>query len=337
LQVEDGQSPVAMLAARHDTANAMNPWHPDIQRSSPMNNIARRAASLALLILILLLVRLLPRPGPITPDTIRVQSTEGPGEGQWVVMPGFRELGSPCLSPDGEWIAFDAYKEGYNNSPSECWIARKDGTGLRKLTDGATPRWSPDGQRLLFIRGVETDPKQEPDIYVMKSDGTRERKLGPGRWPDWSPDGRRIVFSRGGQPGGGVKVGATVYTSDADGSGRNRLCDGDCPSWSPDGKKIAYCLKDAGRAPVIFVRDLLSGKQEMLGIGWYRANWMPDSTTLVANGYVGWKECMVRLSPDSPERPEELATEFERPSSPCCSRDGKQIVFIAKRPAERPR
>jgi Tol biopolymer transport system component len=293
-----------------------------------MKHIPRVAACLILLGPL----RMLAQAGQITPNTIRIESIVGAEEGRWVVMPGFRELGSPCFSRDGEWIAFDAYKDGYDNSPPQCWVARKDGTGLRKLAAGATPRWSPDGQHLLFIRGVENDPKQEPDVYVIKPDGTDERKLGPGRWPDWSPDGRRIVFSRGGQPGGGVKVGATVYTSNADGSARKALCDGDCPSWSPDGKKIAYCVKDAGRPPVIFVRDLQSGKQEMLGIGWFRANWLPEGHSVVANGVVGRKVCMVRLSLDAPGKPLELATEFEEPSSPCCSWDGKQIIFIAKRP-----
>jgi hypothetical protein len=32
-----------------------------------------------------------------TPNTIRIQSLESPEKGEWVVMPGFKELGSPCL------------------------------------------------------------------------------------------------------------------------------------------------------------------------------------------------------------------------------------------------
>src|SRR5215831_16444480 len=62
----------------------------------------------------------------ITPNTIRIQSLDDPTKGQWVTMPGFSELGSPTFSRDGRWIAFDAYKEGFNNSSAECWIARRD-------------------------------------------------------------------------------------------------------------------------------------------------------------------------------------------------------------------
>jgi hypothetical protein len=74
-----------------------------------------------------------------------------------------------------------------------------------------------------------------------------------------------------------------------------------------------------------------------LGIGWYRANWMPDSKSVVDNGYVGRKGGIVRLLLSAPGRPTEVSTEFAEPTSPCCSWDGKQIVFIAKRPNTRGR
>jgi Tol biopolymer transport system component len=284
-------------------------------------------------------VRKRPAPRPddepdlvITPNTIRIQSTEQPEEGRWVVMPGFGELGSPCFSRDGSWIAFDAYKEGYDNSPSECWIARKDGRDLRRLAFGATPRWSPDGQRLLFMRNEVNDPKRRPGIYVIDRDGTGERRIGDGRWPDWSPDGKRIAFSVGGRPAPGPREGATICVANADGTGRREITEGDCPSWSPDGKKIAYCLKGPGHRPLLYAHDLGTGQDARLGVGWYRANWMPDGKSVVANGVAGGKVGMVRLSLDAPGKPQELATEFEEPFSPCCSRDGKQIIFIARRP-----
>jgi Tol biopolymer transport system component len=109
------------------------------------------------------------------------------------------------------------------------------------------------------------------------------------------------------------------------------LTEGDCPSWSPDGKKIACCVKSPDRPPQILVYDLGTARDVTLGIGWYRANWMPDSKTLVANGIVGQTVGMVRLPLAAPGKPVVLATEFENPFSPSCSQDIKQIVFIAKR------
>ncbi len=267
----------------------------------------------------------------ITPHTIRVQPMDPDEKGYWIVMPGYSELGSPCFSRDGLWVAFDAYKEGYNNSRPEVWITRRDGTGLKKLTNGATPRWSPDGKRLLFIRGSENEPNQEADIYVIKSDGTGEQKLRPGRWPEWSPDGKQIAFSRGGLAGGGAKVGAVVFICNADGKGDKGIAQGDCPSWSPDGKKIACCFREGDNPPEIRVLDLQTDETKRLGIGWYRANWMPDGKAVVANGFIA-DDVMVKLSAARPdEPPAQLFSQFEDASSPCPSSDGRFLVFISKR------
>ncbi len=264
-------------------------------------------------------------------DAIRVQPLDPDKSGSWILMPGYNELGSPCFSRDGRWVAFDAYKEGYNNGRPEAWIAHSDGTGLKKLTNGAVPRWSPDGKRLLFIRGSEVEPNGEPDIYVIKPDGTDERKLGHGRWPDWSPDGKKIAFSRGGLPGGGAKIGAAVSISNADGSDEKYIADGDCPSWSPDGRKIAICFRQEETPPEIRILDLKTNESTTIGIGWFRANWMPNGRAVVANGRVG----MVKLSAEGRiTRRAALFSQFEGAASPCASLDGELFVFTARRPGK---
>jgi dipeptidyl aminopeptidase/acylaminoacyl peptidase len=96
-----------------------------------------------------------------TPNTIRIQSLDDPTKGHWVAMPSFGELGSPTFSRDGRWIAFDAYKHGFDNSRAECWIARKVGRELKRLAFGATPRFSPDGSRLLFYCQKTRNPLSE--------------------------------------------------------------------------------------------------------------------------------------------------------------------------------
>jgi Tol biopolymer transport system component len=268
----------------------------------------------------------------ITPHTIRVQATDPHGRGYWIVMPGFSELGSPTFSRDGLQVAFDAYKQGYNNSRPECWTARRDGTALARLTTGATPRWSPDGKQLLFVRGSDTRPQQEPDIYIINADGTGERKLRAGRWPDWSPDGKRIAFSQGGIPTGGARVGARVFICDAQGAGSREIAAGDCPSWSPDGKSIACCYREANRPPRIRIVDVETKRARTAGVGWFRANWMPDGKFVVANGFTN-TYVMVKLSAQFPNQPPTpFFSQFEEALSPCPSSDGQYVVFLAKRP-----
>jgi Tol biopolymer transport system component len=270
-----------------------------------------------------------------TPNTIRIQSLENPANGNWVAMPRFAELGSPTFSRDGQWIAFDAYKEGFDNSRAECWIARRDGRELKRLAFGATPRFSPNGTRLLFVREGVNDRTLPEGVYVIKRDGSGEKRIGPGRWPDWSPDGNAIVFSLGGQETGGARIGSKIYIAKSDGSDRRELVEGDCPSWSPDGKKIAYCYRSRESEPLINVYDLEENANATVGVGWYRANWMPDSKSAVANGLIDQQSVMVRLFLTRPRKVIEQSTEYEDPFSPSVSWDGKEIIFIARRPGSR--
>ena len=64
----------------------------------------------------------------------------------------------------------------------------------------------------------------------------------------------------------------------------------------------------------------------------FEANWMPDSKTVVTNGLNGQDQVMVRFSLATPRKVIEQSTEYEFPSSPSFSGDGKEILFIAKRP-----
>jgi Tol biopolymer transport system component len=248
-------------------------------------------------------------------------------------MPGFSELGSPSFSRDGQWIAFDAYKKGFLDSAAECWIARRDGSDLKRLTFGATPRFSPDGQRLLFVHEAVNDASRPEGVYVINRDGTGERRIGPGRWPDWSPDGQQIVFSIGGEETGGARIGARICIADADGSNREEITDGDCPCWSPDGKKISICYRAPRRPPMIHVYDLQENATAELGIGWYRANWTADSKEVVCSTQENGARAMVRMSLNHPRRVIEQPSEYEEPFSPSISWDGKEILFIARRPS----
>ena len=183
----------------------------------------------------------LPKVRQITPNSIRVEPLTQQGTGGWITLGGFAEIGSPAISPDNEWVAFDGREKGFGKSPAEIWVARRDGSKLHKLVTGATPRWSPDGSKIIFSR---RNAQEVSFIRVINADGTGEKPLGEGGWPDWSPDGTQIVFSRDGKTGGGAKVLSRVYIAKSDGTEPKLIAAGDCPSWSPDGKRIACCYRD---------------------------------------------------------------------------------------------
>ncbi|MEU6141237.1 amidohydrolase family protein [Streptomyces sp. NPDC047081] len=122
------------------------------------------------------------------------------------------EPGRPTHSPDGELIAFCAYRDG----GFHLWTVRPDGSDLRRRTDGPWddrgPAWSPDGRRLAFASERAGDPVTGSAYRIHVLD------LGTGRitrvtgltgqdgplqdtpWedfdPTWTPDGTRILFVR---------------------------------------------------------------------------------------------------------------------------------------------
>jgi len=118
----------------------------------------------------------------------------------------FREVGSPRISPDGQWVAFQVRSA---NLPSDRWIGDLwmvswDGSTTLRLTHTATesehaPEWSPDGRWLSFLSGRQAEEDEEGDQFWLldRRGGEAERmtevKAGIEDYV-WSPDGQRLVF-----------------------------------------------------------------------------------------------------------------------------------------------
>ena len=119
-----------------------------------------------------------------------------------------KQLESPALSPDGQWVVYvvrsiepkpDAKDDWVYRT--QLWLAAVDGrTPPRQLTFGpagnSSPGWSPTGERIAFVRSVE---KEKPQIYVLSLAGGEAMPLtrletGASR-PRWSPDGKKILFT----------------------------------------------------------------------------------------------------------------------------------------------
>jgi Tol biopolymer transport system component len=77
---------------------------------------------------------------------IYVMQADG-SQTQQVSPPGGNSQG-PSFSPDGQWIAFTAYFDHFDDIHGcEIYIMRRDGTDLRRLTNNEycdyQPRWGP--------------------------------------------------------------------------------------------------------------------------------------------------------------------------------------------------
>ena len=95
----------------------------------------------------------------------------------------------PSITPNGKQLVFSWI--------GEIWIAKIDGSGLRRLTindaNDSQPLVSPDGKRVAFV----SDRTGANQIFVMKLDGSGLKQLtfhSEGyELSDWFPDGKHLL------------------------------------------------------------------------------------------------------------------------------------------------
>ncbi len=259
---------------------------------------------------------------PATGGALRLVST---GTGRCTCsyfMPGDREiifssthLAGPACPPKPDfsqgyvWALYDSY---------DVFIARRDGSGLRRLTE--TPGYDaeatagPDGT-IIFT----SDRDGDLELYSMKPDGSNVKRLthepGYDGGAFFSADGRRICY-RASRPAPGAELEdyqrllslglirpsrLDIYIMDADGGNKIRLTEWDaasfCPFFHPSGDKVIFTSNvhdPAGRNFDLYLVDIATRKTERI------------STEETFDGF------------------------------PMFSPDGKRLVFASNRSAERP-
>jgi Tol biopolymer transport system component len=112
---------------------------------------------------------------------------------------------TPAWSPDGQQLVFT----GYDGGLSDLFVVRRDGSGLRRLTEDKYadlhPVWSPDGKTIAFAtdRGEETNFKtlaignMRIALYDLDTGSIElldQMEQGKNVSPQWSPDGQSIAF-----------------------------------------------------------------------------------------------------------------------------------------------
>ena len=178
-----------------------------------------------------------------------------------------RSAYAPAWSPDGKSIAFVSRRTG----DEEIYVARADGSGIRRLTTipgpDLSPAWSPDGRSLAWSR--------EREIWTMRSSGAAKRKL-VGKAEIWhehhSPTwySGRIVFSSNRVS----NFNAELFSVRAsDGRGLRRLTftkgsdgvlgDDGMPDFSPDGTRIVFTSNRDRQGEVYVMRPDGSGQRRV--------------------------------------------------------------------------
>lgn len=172
---------------------------------------------------------------------------------------------TPHPSPDGEWIVFWSV-----GRQEDMYVARQDGTELRKITDDAFkdryPDWSPDGKSIIF----HSNRGGKMEIWSVRPDGSGLQRVSDVAFdvyfPIWSPDQARIA----------VTSDTDSFILDVSGKLPTKKFQELPPlektnlfqahSWSPDGKYLAGdgVRPDASVMNGLFLYSFDSGKFEKL-------------------------------------------------------------------------
>ncbi|HET6796440.1 MAG TPA: DPP IV N-terminal domain-containing protein [Gemmatimonadales bacterium] len=200
---------------------------------------------------------------------------------------------TPAWSPDGQQLVFT----GYDGGLSDLFTIKRDGSGLRRLTQDKYadlhPVWSPDGKTIAFAtdRGNETDFKTLAignmrialyDLDTGKIQVLDQMDKGKNVSPQWAPDGRSIAFV---SDRNGV---SNIFLYDLGEQKLYQLTDfytgaqGITPlspvlSWAPQADRLAFVYFEKGKYDVYTLSNPRSLKRTP-----YRQT-APDSSGLLAS------------------------------------------------------
>ncbi len=188
-------------------------------------------------------VRLLapPQPNTVPPSEMRIMNADGTGDRVILANAG--------LSIEPRWSVNSSivFMSLLNGPTYDVYTMNVDGTGLRRLTNGANngdPNWSPDGTTIIF--GSDREGNNRLNIFAMRADGSQVRQLTNFAVPyetgdtHFSSDGTYITFEVDidGKKQSDPNVPADVWIMRADGSGAKSTgvaCSavGCAPRWQP--------------------------------------------------------------------------------------------------------
>jgi dipeptidyl aminopeptidase/acylaminoacyl peptidase len=133
-----------------------------------------------------------------------------------------KRIGSPQLSPDGKWLAFDAstIDLAANARHSAVYLMPSNGGTAKAITPGNkqddSPVWSPDGKTIAYVSNRETPAKQIFLYDVAAGTSRRISNLDGGAGSlKWAPDGSGLIAVSDIYPDCGVEPDCIKSKNDA--------------------------------------------------------------------------------------------------------------------------
>jgi len=95
----------------------------------------------------------------------------------------------PMYSPDGQWFGFTRHADNTNTTKKALYIARTDGSDLRRLTNSGAQEndlaWSPDGSTIAVVRQDQKNLVRLVDVATGDDVGSFGVDGAVNRTPDW--------------------------------------------------------------------------------------------------------------------------------------------------------
>lgn len=235
------------------------------------------------------------------PNELFVVNSDGSGWRPLLRFRGYPALGSPAVSPDGKWIAFDAHRV-QPRTGSEIFVVGIDGGVPLQVCAGAMPSWSPSGDRFAFSRA---------GVRLVTAEGKDERVFRRNGWgAQWSPDGKSIALTEAADLriyDVDEKTTRTIFNGNA--HGYNRVYWN--MAWSPDGQRICFKASKASGSEEVLTVKTSGGDPEFTvhhsSLRYVVADfaWHPEEGRVLFSTYCPERECrqVYEFDPDREDPP----------------------------------
>jgi len=296
------------------------------------------------------------------PATSDVYSVPMEG-GREQVLP-FLEAKEVSFSPAGSLAAFTRgpglwYRKGYRGSSNDdIWIAKADGTNVRRLTSfngqDSSPLWSPDGRKIYYVSEHFPGPANivavdlsaagliegKPiAVTIHKEDAVRRPRISAnGEWLVYECGGDLWVSPVKGEGATARKLAIEVHADEKSNGERLVTYTRDVTEYSlsPDDNHIAFVVHGE-----IFMMPVKGGKATRLTdtpAVEHSIAWSHDGKSILFAADRNGQEDLYLLEPDDPEHPEitkahrfktkQLTNTPEIETGASFAADGTRILYL---------
>ena len=247
-----------------------------------------------------------------------------------------KQVGSPRISPEGDWIAYTVRETDLEEDSSETrlWMVSTDGEKLLAMTavgtSASAPQWSPDGQSLSFLSSRNDG---ETQVWALNREGGEAVQITDVEQGvdgfQWSPDSKRLVL--------------LITDPDPAESDEADEADDDKPKpWVID--RLQFKRDKVGYLNSLrthlYVQDMASGAVTQITSGDFddaQPAWSPDSKLIAfvsnrtENPDANSNSDIWVVSADSPDQGQTLLQITTNPgadSAPAWSPDGQSLTYV---------